>query len=174
MAKQTINLGTAPSGAGGDDRRSAWVKAIANFDELYNFIATAFNRSNILGAVGQSGGVPTGAIFEKGSNSNGEYTKFADGRMICTHTIALGTIAVTRLIGGVYFDANGQTGRSFPAAFLAPPVCRMGAFASADGTAYLIEAGAPSATSTQAYSIVAATSGNKSMSMSYIAIGRWY
>lgn len=35
MAKQVINLGTAPSGAGGDDRRSAWIKAIANFDEIY-------------------------------------------------------------------------------------------------------------------------------------------
>ena len=35
MPKQTINLGNAPSGAGGDDRRSAWVKAIANFDEIY-------------------------------------------------------------------------------------------------------------------------------------------
>ncbi|PNA02882.1 MULTISPECIES: hypothetical protein [unclassified Pseudomonas] len=35
MAKQTINLGTAPGGTGGDTQRSAWVKAVANFDELY-------------------------------------------------------------------------------------------------------------------------------------------
>ncbi|MNJ44972.1 hypothetical protein D3C77_400460 [compost metagenome] len=38
MAKQTINLGTAPSGAGGDDRRSAWQKAISNFNELYDWL----------------------------------------------------------------------------------------------------------------------------------------
>lgn len=38
MSKQTINLGTAPSGAGGDDRRSAALKNINNFDELYNFL----------------------------------------------------------------------------------------------------------------------------------------
>lgn len=83
MAKQTINLGTAPSGAGGDDRRSAWLKAIANFDELYNFIATAFNRANILGTVGQASGVPTGAIIQRGSNANGEYVRYADGTQIC-------------------------------------------------------------------------------------------
>ncbi|MFK0092869.1 hypothetical protein [Pseudomonas sp. NPDC090592] len=83
MAKQVINLGTAPAGAGGDDRRSAWLKAIANFDELYNFIATAFNRANILGAVGQSAGVPTGAIIQRGSNANGEYVRYADGTQIC-------------------------------------------------------------------------------------------
>ncbi|MCP3750794.1 tail fiber domain-containing protein [Pseudomonas sp. SBB6] len=38
MSKQTINLGTAPSGAGGDDRRSAALKNINNFDELYSFL----------------------------------------------------------------------------------------------------------------------------------------
>lgn len=36
MAKQTINLGAAPTGAGGDTFRSALVKAQANMDELYN------------------------------------------------------------------------------------------------------------------------------------------
>ena len=35
MTKQTINLGTAPNGAGGDTQRSAWIKAAGNFDELY-------------------------------------------------------------------------------------------------------------------------------------------
>lgn len=86
MAKQTINLGTAPSGAGGDDRRSAWLKAIANFDELYSFIATGFNRANILGPVGQASGVPTGAIIQRGSNANGEYVRYADGTQICWST----------------------------------------------------------------------------------------
>lgn len=35
MAKQSINLGTQPSGVGGDTARSANVKINANFDELY-------------------------------------------------------------------------------------------------------------------------------------------
>lgn len=43
----------------------------------------SFNRSNILGTVGQTSGVPTGAIIETGSNAAGTYTKYADGTMIC-------------------------------------------------------------------------------------------
>ena len=35
MSKQTINLGTAPTGVGGDTPRSAFTKTQANFDELY-------------------------------------------------------------------------------------------------------------------------------------------
>ncbi|WP_248917045.1 tail fiber assembly protein [Pseudomonas entomophila] len=35
MAKQTINLGSAPTGAGGDTQRSAFARTQANFDELY-------------------------------------------------------------------------------------------------------------------------------------------
>lgn len=35
MAKQTIGLGTAPSGTGGDTARNGFEKCNANFDELY-------------------------------------------------------------------------------------------------------------------------------------------
>lgn len=37
----------------------------------------------IVGSVSQSGGVPTGAILERGSNASGEFTKYADGTLIC-------------------------------------------------------------------------------------------
>ena len=53
-----------------------------------------YARSNILGTVSESGGVPTGAIIERGSNANGEFVKYADGTMICTGALSLtGTIA---------------------------------------------------------------------------------
>lgn len=42
-----------------------------------------YRRGNLIGAVGQSGGVPTGAVIEHGENANGLYIKFADGTMIC-------------------------------------------------------------------------------------------
>jgi hypothetical protein len=42
-----------------------------------------FDQSNILGTVSQSGGVPTGALIERGSNANGHYARFADGTQIC-------------------------------------------------------------------------------------------
>ena len=59
MAKQTINMGTAPTGAGGDTRRSAFAKCQSNFDELYNLAAIA-----------------------SGSNTLGSFIKYSDGTMI--------------------------------------------------------------------------------------------
>jgi hypothetical protein len=41
---------------------------------------------NIVGSVTQSGGAPTGAIIERGSNANGEYVRFADGTQIITRS----------------------------------------------------------------------------------------
>lgn len=46
-----------------------------------------YQRSNILGTVSQSGGVPTGAIIERGSNANGEYVRFAGGLQIVKTTV---------------------------------------------------------------------------------------
>lgn len=46
------------------------------------------SRSDIVGTVAQSGGMPTGAIIESGSNSNGKYIKYADGTLICTGEIS--------------------------------------------------------------------------------------
>ncbi|WP_313522504.1 hypothetical protein [Shinella sp.] len=70
---------------------------------------------DIVGTVSQSGGVPTGAIVERGSNANGEYVKFADGTLICTKTVTIDTS-----------DVNTQTYRmqlttSFAAAFAVAP-----------------------------------------------------
>lgn len=44
---------------------------------------------NIVGTVSQSGGIPTGAIVERGSGPGGHYTRFADGTQICWTTITL-------------------------------------------------------------------------------------
>lgn len=42
-----------------------------------------YGSENIVGTVSQSGGVPTGAIIERGSNANGRYWKMAGGQLIC-------------------------------------------------------------------------------------------
>lgn len=76
--------------------------------------APEFNTNNILGTVSQSGGVPTGAIIERGSNANGEYTKYADGTMECWVVATLSTA-----INGNMLPTYIWT---FPAAFSAPPV----------------------------------------------------
>jgi len=62
--------------------------------------------SAIVGTVSQSGGVPTGAIIERGSNANGEFVRYADGTMICSNR-ALGVATNTDVTLPSAF-VNGQ------------------------------------------------------------------
>lgn len=70
-----------------------------------------YHTGNLLGTVSESAGVPTGAVIERGSNANGEYVKFADGTMICTHRLDL-----------TYNSGNDlRTVWTFPAVFASTP-----------------------------------------------------
>lgn len=76
---------------------------------IYNGDAAdlSYHAQNILGTVSQASGVPTGAIVERGSNANGEYTRFADGTQICFHLVTF-TQANTSTLQATW---------TFPAAF---------------------------------------------------------
>lgn len=85
-----------------------------NFNELTDSqTSNIYHQQNAVGIVNQSGGIPTGAIIERGSNVNGEYTKFADGTMICTHDPVGG--GATIATGSIY--QSSETTWTFPAAF---------------------------------------------------------
>lgn len=51
--------------------------------------AGAYARDNILGTVSLTSGVPTGSIFEVGSNANGIYMKSTSGWMTCVQTVTI-------------------------------------------------------------------------------------
>ena len=70
----------------------------------------------ILGTVAQSGGVPTGAIVETGSNANGRYMRWADGTQIVTKTIS-GSIAITDPLGALFQSPTSILSGSYPLAF---------------------------------------------------------
>lgn len=53
--------------------------------------STLYGRDNVIGTVSQSGGEPTGAVIERGSNANGEYVIFADGTAHCWHRLPVDT-----------------------------------------------------------------------------------
>lgn len=55
--------------------------------------AQAYRQGNILGTVSQSSGVPTGAIIQRGSNANGEFTIYADGTVKCWTELILTRIS---------------------------------------------------------------------------------
>ena len=67
----------------------------------------AYGPGNLLGTVSQSGGVPTGAVIEAGTN----YVRFADGTQICTGSVTLSASAAL----------TSSAIWTYPAAFVAAP-----------------------------------------------------
>ncbi|KPP86569.1 MAG: Protein of unknown function (DUF2793) [Rhodobacteraceae bacterium HLUCCO07] len=79
----------------------------------------AYSPGNLLGTVSQSSGDPTGAVIERGSNSNGEYVRFADGTQICWYDLNVGKIddgGGTGTRDDPYYSANVSW--TYPAAFV--------------------------------------------------------
>ena len=77
-------------------------------------LSSIFARDNALGTVSQSGGIPTGALVENGSNANGLFVRFADGTQLCWYD---GNYGITAAAGGVMTSTW-----SFPAAFASVPL----------------------------------------------------
>lgn len=190
MPQQVINLGATGSGAGGDSARTAFEKAIANFAELYiaALPSTAAQKkaardmfglgpaavAAILGTVSQSGGVPTGAIIERGSNANGEYVRFADGTQICWRS-------GIQIVPGTTQEFVTSTSYSYPASFISTPEF-LGAMDgypnnygnSSDRYALVLNRDqGGNATRFALFRPSGAFSGGQVI-VGYIAIGRWY
>lgn len=132
-----------------------------NFKEHYN-------TGNIVGTVGQTSGVPNGAIIESGTTANGTFTKFADGTMICEHVIATSVAIDLAYLGGF---RSGQVTWAFPATFAAAPVVVPStlvnfAVSAMPGNVLQAQAGL--------FYYANQTSAAASRSMSVIAKGRWF
>jgi hypothetical protein len=138
----------------------------------------------ILGAVSQSGGIPTGAIIERGSNANGDYTRFAGGTQICWRTgVNLGSIIAAG--AGTFADpyrTDTLVSLTWPAAFSAPPsasaslVLSNSAVVPAARQLHLQPTTAPTAsgwTNLRAARMTSDTTAGDAMA-SIMAIGRWY
>ncbi|MDR0260031.1 MAG: hypothetical protein LBI76_09495 [Comamonas sp.] len=121
----------------------------------------------ILGTVSQSGGVPTGAIFQTGSNANGEFIRFASGWQICTLSESR-NYNVTLLADGLYYDSQAW---NYPAAFIAAPVTQHSVRISGR-----IVMGSPSdltSTSAAFFAISGASISGNGVTR-HLAIGRWF
>lgn len=75
-----------------------------------------YGRRNAIGTVSQSGGVPTGALIERGSNANGEYVRFADGTQICRKSFGSTSSSadVTETFAAAFAEAPSVFGMSGP------------------------------------------------------------
>ncbi len=134
--------------------------------------SSVYQRSNILGSVAQSGGIPTGAIIERGSNSNGSYVRYADGTQLCWHSINAGVADTAH--GQVFITSNNSW--TFPVQFSSVPMIVSGSnrSGSANGVTW------PGST-TQSISVSSTNGlfGVSSMTgagvyLHVLAIGRWF
>lgn len=122
----------------------------------------------ILGTVSQSGGVPTGAIIQRGSNANGEFVRFADGTQICTVYIVQASRSVT--VSPVSLGSW-----EFPAAFASMP---FGVVRHSGGSSPYVRVDIEGLTLTKADALyMAATNGGTVTlipTLHLLAIGRWF
>ena len=154
-------------GTRGDIRGKVWIRAKS--DAGWGSWLLLYGQSSILGSVSQSGGVPTGAIIERGSNANGEYVKFADGTMICTF-IDSSTLAIDQASGSLYYSASYS--KTFPATFITAPIV-IPAGNRATGISWAFLTGSPSTTSSGSFGAMSNVSGG-TFYPGYVAIGRWF
>lgn len=115
-----------------------------------------YNQGTVVGPASQSGGKPTGALLERGSNANGEYLRFADGTQECWRSLA-GTVGAASLW-------------TFPAAFAGAPVVT-GSVVATSLSVMCLEA-VPSHISASVSARDA--SGRRADTMHLVARGRWF
>ncbi|OZB38014.1 MAG: hypothetical protein B7X50_11750 [Alishewanella sp. 34-51-39] len=131
---------------------------------------TVYHTGNILGTVSQSGGVPTGAIIERGSNANGEYVRYADGTQICWGRLTFAgswrvtTNFVSSTAGDMYFANVSVT---HPAVFATAPVSVP---AVATGPAWGVR-GLSSKTTTSSFQVYSGSAAT--VEIAFLTVGRW-
>jgi hypothetical protein len=126
--------------------------------------------ADITGTVSQSGGVPTGAVIESGTNANGFYIKWADGTMICRQ-ISGSTVTNNAGAGGIYYS-NG-VGFTYPVTFAGNVPCVSLSALTANGYFCSTAVEGPTTTSgivSRLTSYIPTATGY----VCYIAVGRWY
>lgn len=156
--------------AGGDFSGPITVPAGATGTQVPQAQET-YQKGSILGAVGQTGGVPTGSIIETGTNANGTYTKWADGTMICTKSVATGVVA--HPASGALYKSAAVSAGAWAANFANTPHTSFGGTNTAGG-GWIAQEVYPNAVNAGSYSSVHCLAGSAGWSMWIIAVGRWF
>jgi hypothetical protein len=136
--------------------------------------ATKLAVSAIVGAVGQAGGISTGAIIERGSNANGEYTRYADGTQICTRSLSAQR-TLNKSSGPLFYDVKeGQP--AYPIAFFSTPRVSIQVTGFTYEVMWLGSTWTSVLTAWPAgYAMTEITRASSDLVyFDYIAIGRWY
>jgi hypothetical protein len=127
-----------------------------------------YGPGSLLGAVGMSGGLPTGAVIEHGNNANGQFTRFADGTQICWFTASVGGVTTA---DGAMFTTGANQIWTFPAAFATAPQV-IGSGQSGGGACGVAMRATPTATSVD-WRPWATISTSGAYGNALVAVGRW-
>lgn len=140
--------------------RAAADTAINNIIATYKSAA----KADILGVVAMSGGVPSGAVMETGTNANGNYYKFANGLLVCTYLTGPSNVA----------SGQGLTigPRTFAAGYSSAPIVAVHVNCSFP---YRVTANCePNVTPTSvSYTLLNGHGASLFIYSGFIAVGRW-
>ncbi|MEM1371666.1 MAG: DUF2793 domain-containing protein [Pseudomonadota bacterium] len=128
-----------------------------------------YGPGNVLGTVAESGGVPTGAVVERGQTANGEYVRFADGTQICTISVA-GAVTPNAAIGSIYRGSSVYAW-TYPAVFANANVH---VTCSARSASAVWGKGRTTGSVTGELDIYSATPIGSALTIDGLAIGRWF
>lgn len=129
-----------------------------------------YNQKTIVGSVSQLGGVPKGAIIERGANANGTYIKFADGTMICQFA-ASAPITTSGAYGSTGFFITPVQNLTFPATFITVPTVNV------DGFSWTVASGwgwVAGVTTSILQGVLASAGSTATGYIMYTAVGRWF
>jgi len=133
---------------------------------ITNLALKSASKADILGVVSQSGGVPTGAIIERGSNANGNYTKYADGTMMCWgNTPGLDQTTTSQAY---------SVGVTLPSTFIDTNFKVMVNLNSVNVTNVFEGYGRAGSGTTSTFALIQYWNYVQTYTYTYIAIGRWY
>lgn len=115
------------------------------------------------------------SVVESGSNTNGEWIKYADGTMICCQKISTGQCSVSSGWGSLYAYSNTDT-YNFPQTFTDIPTISIesGNVTGAFGF-WVCDYGnrVVTTSSWKGWALIRPTTGNVNTILNVIAIGRW-
>ena len=132
-------------------------------------VGELYGKGNVLGTVSESGGVPTGAIIQRGSNANGEFVRYADGTQISwIHNHNGGELA--NIPSGNVFMTEFQS-YTFPVEFSQTPAVSITSRGSSTWSGNCRSAN-PSGVSN--YLQFSSTSNSSTVEARIIAIGHWF
>jgi hypothetical protein len=136
----------------------------------------AYKRSNAVGVVSQTGGVPTGAIIERGSNSQGSYVRYADGTQICWLTVSTNAALNNSHANGVLYGSPAIYPLAYPATFSSVPTVTASAslFGSATGIVWAVGYEQPILNQWGGWLALTTVATGAYANIRLMAIGRWY